>query len=298
MNLNKKIKGFTLVELIVVMAIIVILAGMGNLGVQTLVRDNKLETLNDRAQLVYAAFQDMLLDCEVSQDNSVFEPHSGDKVDDIIGAVIFFRISRYDRSGHPNVNGAVGLGDEIHVNVKHKNPGSAGGVVPGDTTLCSRSFWAPGSTNPGVTSGSGAFPDGDHGASHWKKLNAYISGRLDETATGTYCVAVDLENYQVLSVICREIPADGKDPKTGLYSEWEVADSSKALGKFINYYSDESGHMLNAGSGFTVAPPLRAYILKNRDHQKAIASKVGINIGAYPYGDDLYTNVTRPSSLN
>lgn len=294
-NLRNKVKGFTLVELIVVIAIIAILAGMGNLGAQAYVRNAKLEALNDRAQLVYSAFQDMLLDCEFSQDHSLFEPHSGDRVDDIIGVVVFFRISQYDYMGRPNANFGVGLGDEIHVNVKHKNTGSAGGVVPGDTTICSRSFWAPGSTNPEIQNGAGRFPEGDHGASHWTKLNSYISGRLDDSATGTYCVSLDLENYQVLSVICRDVLPNGRDPKTGLYAPWEVPEeaggASKGLGNFIVGYDD--GNPLTCG-GLTIKPPLRTFIVKDREQQRAICKRTNVNMGAYPYGEDLYDNVTSP----
>lgn len=291
----KRIKGFTLVELIVVIAIIAVLSGIAAMAVNHYARNAKLETLNDRAQMVYMAFQDMVLDCEIKQDNSLFEPRgkAGDEsTDDVIGAVIFFRISEKDQSGHKNVNGATGLGDEIHVMTTHRNtPHNAMAA-----NVSSISVWVDGSTNPGVTSGSGANHYPDHGAYYWDKFNNYISGRVDESATGTYVVSVDLENYQVLSVICRNVTSDGRDPKTGLYSEWEVDDSSKALGKYINFYSDESGHSLTAG-GTVIKPPQRTFILKDTDHQRDISYKVGIDIGSYPYGNTLYDNVTKPDTL-
>lgn len=295
-NLRNKIKGFTLVELIVVIAIIAILAGMGNLGVQTYVRNAKLEALNDRAQLVYTAFQDMLLDCEINQDNSVFEPRgretapwSMERTDDIIGAVIFFRISQYDYQGHPNVNHAVGLGDEIHIMTTHKN-----NVIHQLTpNICSISVFAEGSTSPEVTGGAGQNHSADHGAYYWKKLDSYISGRLDNSATGTYCVSVDLENYQVLSVICRDVLPSGKDPKTGLYATWEVTaeagGASKGLGNFISAY-DEGSPLVSGG--VTIKPPQQTFIVKDKEQQRAICKRTGVNMGAYPYGDDLYSNVT------
>ncbi|MDE6709348.1 MAG: prepilin-type N-terminal cleavage/methylation domain-containing protein [Oscillospiraceae bacterium] len=293
---RKSVKGFTLVELIVVIAIIAILAGVINLATISYIRSARLETLNDRAQMVYMAFQDILLDCEINQDNTIFEPRgqAGDeKTDDILGAVIFFRISDKDQSGHPNVNGATGLGDEIHVMTTHRD--TPNNAMAGN--ISSISVWADGSTNPGITSGSGANGYPDHGAYYWDKFNKYISGRLDQSDAGTYVVSVDLENYEVLSVICRNVTTDGRDPKTGLYSEWEVDDPDKALGKYINYYSDEGGHSLSAG-GTTIKPPQRTFILKNKEHQMDISTKIGVDVGSYPYGDTLYDNVTKPSTLN
>lgn len=291
----KRIKGFTLVELIVVIAIIAVLSGIAVTAVNHYARNARLETLNDRAQMVYMAFQDMLLDCELKQDNSLFEPRgqAGDEsTDDVIGSVIFFRISEKDHGGHKNVNGATGLGDEIHVMTTHKNaPHNAMAA-----NVSSISVFAPGSTSPEITSGAGRNLYADHGAYYWEKFNKYISGRMDESATGTYVVSIDLQNYQVLSVICRDIPPDGRDPKTGLYSEWEVDDSSKALGKYINFYSDEGGHNLTAG-GTVIQPPQRTFILKDREHQRDISYKVGVDIGSYPYGDTLYDNVTKPNTL-
>lgn len=292
---RKSVKGFTLVELIVVIAIISILAGVLNLVAINYIRNAKLETLNDRAQMVYMAFQDMLLDCELKQDNTLFEPRgqAGDEsTDDIIGAVVFFRISAKDHGGHPNVNGSTGLGDEIHVMTCHKNtPNNAMAA-----NVSSISVFAEGSTSPEVTGGAGRNLYPDHGASYWKKYDKYISGRLDPSDTGTYVVSLDLENYQVLSVICRNVTPDGRDPKTGLYSEWEVDDNNRALGKYINYYSDEPGHTLDMGDA-TVKPPQRTYILKNKEHQMEISTKVGVDVGAYPYGDTLYDNVTKPDTL-
>lgn len=292
----KRIKGFTLVELIVVIAIISVLAGVLNMAIQNYVRNAKLETLNDRAQMVYMAFQDMLIDCELKQDLSMFDPRveAGDSaVDDIIGAVVFFRICGEDVYGHRNMRGSMGLGDEIHIMTTHRNTIHYG-ITP---NICSMSVWPEGSSDPCITTGAGANGYPDHGASYWNKYNHYIAGRMDETATGTYVVSLDLENYQVISVICRSVGPDSKDPKTGLYSEWEVADSNKALGKYINYYSDEGGHSLKEkGTGIEIKPPQRTFILKNTDQQRAISSKVGVDMGSYPYGDTLYSNVESPIS--
>ena len=82
-----------MIELIIVIAIIAILAGIMSLAIGGFQRDARIETNNNKAQMIYMAFQDILIDCEVKQDKSIFEGHSGEDIDGIVGAVVFFRIS-------------------------------------------------------------------------------------------------------------------------------------------------------------------------------------------------------------
>lgn len=267
-----------MIEMLIVLAIIAVLAGIMSLAVSGFVRDARIETANNNAQMVYMAFQDIIMDCEIKQDNSIFEGHEGDNTGDIIGAVVFFRVSATDAEGHANKNGITGLGDEIHVMCMHKNPGSAGGVVPGNTNLCSRSFWIKDTANPGADSGPGANGSsatsifGEKGAKTWNKFNTYISGRMDSSMEGTYVVAVDLENYQVISVICRNL-VNGQDPKTGLYSAGEVISGQPALSSYI--------------AADDVSYPVRAFVVDNFNQQKTIYRRTGVTVGCYPMGDAL-----------
>lgn len=281
----KRIKGFTLVELLVVMAIIAVLAGIMSLAVQNFIRNARLETMNDKARLVYTAFQDIVTNCEIKQDKSIFEGHDGENSDDIIGAVVFFRISNTDANGHKNKNGMTGVGDEIHVMAMHSNNVINGGIA-GIGALCSRSFWIDGTSNPGADSGSGANNSpagsvfGEKGATRWAEFNKHISGRLDKSMDGTYVVAIDLQNYQVLSVICRDL-ASGQDPKTGLYDPSEVKDG-KPLCNYINAYTSLNGQSV----------PVQTFVIYDSDHQKKISRKAGITVGCYPMGNTTYSDVT------
>lgn len=279
-----------MIELIIVMAIIAILSMIVSGAISGYRRDALIETNNEKARLIYMAFQDILIDCEVKQDKSIFEGHSGEDIDGIIGAVVFFRISEKDAAGNANINGNAGLGDEIHVMAMHKNAVTNGGVS-GISALCSRSFWINGTANPGADSGPGANNSpatsefGLKGAKRWEKFNTYISKRIDNTMAGTYVVALDLQNYQVLSVIYRDLK-EGQDPKTGLYDPSEVSDGMP-LQNYINGYTSATDV-----NGNSVTFPVMTYLVKDLDHEKDIAKKSGIYIGAYPWGDSLYNGIT------
>ncbi len=70
----KKVKGFTLLELIIVVAIIAILAGISSVLITGYIRDANCESVNNRAQQVYASVQNMLVECEIDNDTSFIDP--------------------------------------------------------------------------------------------------------------------------------------------------------------------------------------------------------------------------------
>lgn len=168
-----KIKGFTLVEMIVVMAIIVILAGIGSLGVTAFVRNARKETANDNAHLMFTAFQNMLIQCEIKQDQSLLDiDHTKGNLEH---AVVTFQM--HDAS----------FNNALTVRCKYK--GSAAEAT--DT-------WSKGSTEsvPGAT----GVTKGDK----YEALVKSIATNIDNTFTGTMRVYIDYDNFEVKSVIFQD----------------------------------------------------------------------------------------------
>ena len=64
-NKLKKLKGFTIIELLVVIVIITVLASIGVPAAMTWIRDSKITKANSNAQLVYSAAQDHLTQLEI-----------------------------------------------------------------------------------------------------------------------------------------------------------------------------------------------------------------------------------------
>ncbi len=298
---SKSFKGFTLIELIVVMAIIVIMAGIVSLFMNGFVRTNRIETNNAKAKVVYDAFQDILIDCEVKQDKSMFDVRQfNNNYGDITGAVMFFRIASSTYNSGTNQNKGVGLGDEIHIMTTYENnvPGPVG--IP---TCATGSIWKSGTTLN--VSGYDGYNDyytnklgvKDGGAELWDKWDGLIEGMIDNSMEGSYCVMLDLTNYEVAEVITRELE-QGTDPKMGLYDFGtpETKGAEYSLKAYMNMINN--GTDLTTLDGRIVNFPMGTYFVKNVKQQENIAKGMksdksygsNIYIGCYPYFDDVYSD--------
>lgn len=69
----KTVKGFTLIEMLIVIAILGILAGTISLAIMGFVRDTNMETLNNKAQQVYVSLQNVLIETEIKQNEKYFD---------------------------------------------------------------------------------------------------------------------------------------------------------------------------------------------------------------------------------
>lgn len=63
--MGKKLKGFTIIELLIVLTIISVLCAIGIPAALTWVRDAKMKDANEEARLVYSAVQDYLTELEI-----------------------------------------------------------------------------------------------------------------------------------------------------------------------------------------------------------------------------------------
>lgn len=284
-NLSRRfVKGFTLIELIVVIAIITILSGIISLAISGYRRDAKIESLNKQAQMVFTAFQNALIEMEINQDTSMLDvrEYNGD-YGDIKGAVVFFRISDKAASGAANLSKSSGIGDEIHIMTAY-SAASVPHQFGGPPNMASGSVWKHGTTqNVGGYAGHNDYhSDGDGGSSVWNKWNNLLTGNIDPTMAGTYVVVLDTVDYEVRSVICRDLLPDGRDPKTGLYDSSEVPAGVEALS---GYTKQADSVTPKGGSSFDL--PCRTFFVENMNKQ-VDAARNGVYMGGYPFYDSLY----------
>lgn len=166
----KKLKGFTLIELIIVMAIIAILASMISILATGIVRDARLDTARSQAQSAYMAIQNTLVQLEINGKGDLLDP------------------TTYLGSG--TVTGYVTLSF-------YMDRGTIGSK--GDTVIQDGSI----TTSLTYTYPNAAAPASDS-ERNFRKLAKYLTDNLDMDFTGYVYAAIDMSDWMVDSVVTIE----------------------------------------------------------------------------------------------
>ena len=192
----KKLKGFTLIELIIVMAIIAILASMISILATGIVRDARLDSARSQAQSAYTAIQNTLVQLEINGKGDLLNP------------------TTYLGSG--TVTGYVTLSFYMD----RGTIGSKGDTVIQDGSITtSLTYTYPNATAPASDS-----------ERNFRKLAKYLTDNLDMDFTGYVYAAIDMSDWMVDSVVTIEdyTKITATTPITTYVSKWGTKSGTMA----------------------------------------------------------------------
>ena len=214
----KTVKGFTVIELLIVIAIIAILAGMTSLAIAGFVTNTTIETSNSKAQQAYASLQNMLIDLEIRNKSTYVD-------------------SGYITSatGTPSATAPVQISIQYYMEV---------GELDVDTLKLG--------TVSGAVTGYIDYKDHTgkkHADEAVKFIKRAIEDSIDSGFTGYVYADIDLENYIVESIVYSEDSSTCKDAVSGTDNYIDVYETDDATPKLIRGIGDitdqKSDHKLS-----------------------------------------------------
>lgn len=162
-----------MIELIIVIAIIAILAGIMSLAIGGFQRDARIEAANNKAQIAYTGFQNILVRCEINQDIDLFNIRkivSTTSTDKPTYCVVAFEMNN-------------------------------GTVVNGQYTLTTMYGAAAVSADEDQAVRSGGTGVSDEEKKAYKKFETFVKSNFSQDFTGAMAFYIDLEDYLVDSAV-------------------------------------------------------------------------------------------------